>query len=104
MDWAGIIVERATGVSLETYFQENIFGPLNITSITFQPSEESKSQLAHMHQRDVDGGFYEIDHIYRKPLVVKTQEEKDNLFCAGGHGCFGKPAEFSRKSLLSKSS
>ncbi|KAE9574324.1 hypothetical protein CGMCC3_g9572 [Colletotrichum fructicola] len=96
MDWAGIIVERATGVSLETYFQENIFGPLDITSITFQPSEESKSRLAHMHQRDVDGGFYEIDHIYRKPLVVKTQEEKDNLFCAGGHGCFGKPAEFSR--------
>ncbi|KAH9238188.1 hypothetical protein K456DRAFT_1747779 [Colletotrichum gloeosporioides 23] len=96
MDWAGIIVKRATGVSLETYFQENIFGPLDITSITFQPSEESKSRLAHMHKRDVDGGFYEIDHIYRKPLVVKIQEEKDNLLCAGGHGCFGKPAEFSR--------
>ncbi|KAF3805049.1 Acyltransferase mokF [Colletotrichum gloeosporioides] len=96
MDWAGIIVERATRVSLETYFQENIFGPLDITSITFQPSEETKSRLAHMHQRDVDGGFYEIDHIYRKPLIVKTQEEKGDLFCAGGHGCFGKPAEFSR--------
>nr|XP_036574275.1 beta-lactamase family protein [Colletotrichum truncatum]KAF6780681.1 beta-lactamase family protein [Colletotrichum truncatum] len=96
MDWVGIIIERVSGHSLESYFQSYILGPLNITSISFRPSDEAKSGLAHMHQRDLNDNVYEIDHIYKKPLMAKNDEEREQIYCAGGHGCFGKPADYAR--------
>ncbi len=39
VDWAGFLIERITGKSLEEYFEENIFEPCGMTSTSF-PSEE----------------------------------------------------------------
>ena len=34
-DWAGKMVERATGETLETYMSKNIWGPLHLKNVTF---------------------------------------------------------------------
>jgi methyl acetate hydrolase len=45
LNWAGFFVERLSGMSLEDYFQQNIFQPLGIRSMTFLPKDET---LAHL--------------------------------------------------------
>lgn len=95
MDWVGIIIERTSGLVLEEYFQRKIFQPLGIRSISFYPSDEAKSNLACLHQRLPCGKLVQRDHLYRKPLLAKSGGQDNPVFCAGGHGAFGKPAEFS---------
>jgi CubicO group peptidase (beta-lactamase class C family) len=94
MDWVGTIVERATRLSLEDYFQKFILGPLDIHNITFFPSDQMKASLAHMHSRAPDGTLSVRDHLYRYPLLQHGPGE--TRFCMGGAGCFGKPIEFCR--------
>ncbi|KAI1359613.1 beta-lactamase family protein [Xylaria arbuscula] len=93
MDWVGVLIERVSGLTLEDYFQKNVLGPLGINSVSFFPSEESISKLAYMHRRAKDGSISQTDHLYRKPLLPLTEQGKEDRFCAGGHGCFGKPAD-----------
>ncbi|RSL40676.1 hypothetical protein CEP53_013225 [Fusarium sp. AF-6] len=91
VDWAGVLVERVTGQSLEDYFQEHIFQPLGIQTISFRPTNDVKARLATMHHRDPSGKLHIRDHLYRAPLV---EEDPDKLFCMGGAGCFGAPIEY----------
>ena len=39
LDWAGCVVEKLSGVSLEAYMQSNIFKPLGMKSTTFRPDD-----------------------------------------------------------------
>ncbi|KAM0428475.1 hypothetical protein ACHAPT_006835 [Fusarium lateritium] len=94
MDWVGVMIERVTGKSLDEYFKTNIFQPLGMNSVTFHPSEEAKANMAYMHRRSVDEKLATTDHFYRRPLLAHG--EGNSVPCAGGHGCFGKPAEFGR--------
>lgn len=96
MDWVGIIIERVYGKSLEEVFQENIFQPLCINHATFHPSKDAKSNLAYMHRRFPDRKLKTTDHFYRRPLLAQDGEK---VPCAGGHGCFGRPAEFGSESI-----
>lgn len=91
VDWAGALVERITGQSLEDYFQEHILRPLGIQTISFQATDDLKGRLATMHHRDPSGKLQIRDHLYRAPLV---EQDPDKLFCMGGAGCFGAPIEF----------
>ncbi|KNG88086.1 beta-lactamase family protein [Aspergillus nomiae NRRL 13137] len=94
LDWAGVLVERVSGLSLEEYFQQFILRPLGIESVTFFPSVEMKMNLAYMHQRDKDGTLKTTDHLYRYPLLPCKPGMESNRFCMGGAGCFGKPIEY----------
>ncbi|KAE8138368.1 beta-lactamase family protein [Aspergillus pseudotamarii] len=94
LDWAGVLVERASSLSLEEYFQQFILRPLGIESITFFPSMEMKMNLAYMHQRDKDGELSVTDHLYRYPLLPCKPGMEKQRFCMGGAGCFGKPVEY----------
>ncbi|KAL8703032.1 MAG: hypothetical protein Q9201_003808 [Fulgogasparrea decipioides] len=93
VDWAGTIVERISGMSLNDYFQKNIFQPLGINNINFFPSAEMKKNLAHMHHRDVNGKIIERDHLLRRPLIVDGDDIARTYNSAGG-GCFARPAEY----------
>ncbi|KAH7493102.1 hypothetical protein H9L39_00081 [Fusarium oxysporum f. sp. albedinis] len=93
MDWVGVIIERTYKKSLEEVFREHIFRPLGMNHVTFQPSHEDKSNLAYMHRRSPSGKLSTTDHFYRRPLLAQDDEK---VPCAGGHGCFGRPAEFGR--------
>ncbi|KAB8206403.1 beta-lactamase family protein [Aspergillus parasiticus] len=94
LDWAGVLVERASGLTLEEYFQHFILRPLGIESITFFPSVESKMNLAYVHQRDKEGALSVTDHLYRYPLLPCKPGTEKQRFCMGGAGCFGKPIEY----------
>ncbi|OJJ75774.1 hypothetical protein ASPBRDRAFT_191980 [Aspergillus brasiliensis CBS 101740] len=96
LDWAGVIVERASGLSLEDYFQLFILQPLGIKDIGFFPTTEMKLSLASMHQRAKDGTLSVRDHLYRYPLLPPNPGGEEDRFCMGGAGCFGKPIEFCR--------
>ncbi|KIM95494.1 hypothetical protein OIDMADRAFT_34238 [Oidiodendron maius Zn] len=98
IDCVGIIVEKATGMSLEGYIRKFIFAPLNMKNATFFPTEEQKSRLVHMSQRAPDGSITDgsitgREHVFRLPLVVNS-EEQENIFYSGGCGCYGEPKEF----------
>jgi len=55
IDWAGIIVERSTNMTLNDYFQKNIFSPLGLQSISFFPNQHMRDNITTMLQRAPDG-------------------------------------------------
>ncbi|KAH7016671.1 beta-lactamase/transpeptidase-like protein [Ilyonectria destructans] len=93
IDWAGILVERVSGLKLNGYFQKHIFEPLGLKHINMVPTSEMKQNLASMHQRS-NGTNSERDHPLYRPLMAETAEERDNLFNSGGGGCFARPTDF----------
>jgi CubicO group peptidase (beta-lactamase class C family) len=96
IDWAGIALERATGLTLNEYLQRHIFQPLGIKHMSMIPTEEMRSRLAYMNHRDHDGTLRPQDHLLRAPLVVDlgNQAEVKRVFNSGGAGMFAKPQEY----------
>jgi methyl acetate hydrolase len=48
LDWAGILISRVTGKSLEDHFREAIFEKAGMRDTTFYPTEEVKRRLMRM--------------------------------------------------------
>ncbi|KAL4748988.1 hypothetical protein BDW72DRAFT_179067 [Aspergillus terricola var. indicus] len=98
IDWAGIALERATGLTLNEYLQRHIFQPLGIKHMSMIPTEEMRSRLAYMNQRDHDGTLRPRDHLLRAPLLVDlgNPAEMKRVFNSGGAGMFAKPQEYCR--------
>ncbi|MCJ1231265.1 hypothetical protein MMC12_007942 [Toensbergia leucococca] len=93
IDWAGTVVERVSGMSLNDYFQKHIFQPLGIKNISMFPGPEMKAQLAHMHAKTTDGTIRERDHLHRRPFIV-SGDDVARTYNSAGAGCFAKPAEY----------
>ncbi|OTA70345.1 beta-lactamase/transpeptidase-like protein [Hypoxylon sp. EC38] len=96
VDWAGLVLERKTGLSLNDYFKKNIFQPLGLENITILPTQSMKDSLVITHQREHDGKLRPRDAPYRHPLVVSTPEEIARTFHSGGAGLFAKPQDYTR--------
>ena len=96
IDYAGLCLERATGMSLNDYFQKNIFGPMGLKNMNMFPTPAMISKLAWMNKRSPEGklSLNEAGHINRKSLYAKTKEEVDTTFNSGGAGLFAKPVEY----------
>lgn len=95
IDWAGIVLERASGVGLNDWIQKHITQPLGLKSINMFPTAEMKKELAYMHQRwPGSSKSEERDHIYREPILAETEHEKKHIFHSGGAGAFAKPVEY----------
>jgi CubicO group peptidase (beta-lactamase class C family) len=96
IDWAGLALERATGLSLNDYMTKNIFEPLGLKDISMFPTESMKKRLAYMNHRKQDGSLVRRDHLLRKPLIVEAAEIPSVLNSAGP-GCFAKPSDYARE-------
>lgn len=96
LDWAGVLVERASGLSLDDYFQKNIFQPLGLNNISFKPNQHMRENFVGMTQRDSSGKAVDADHIIRR-AVRHADRPKREIFQSGGGGCFAKPAEYCRE-------
>ena len=48
IDWAGIVLERATGSRLNDLIQKGIIEPLGLKNVTMAPTDEMKKNLASM--------------------------------------------------------
>lgn len=96
IDWAGIVLERATGVRLNDWIQDNIMAPLDLHSVNMFPTKDMKQNLAFMHQKwpGTSNKSEERDHIYREPILAETAEERARLFHSGGAGLFAKPTDY----------
>jgi len=94
IDWAGIAVERVSGLTLNAYFQKFIFEPLGIQNTSFFPTAFMKANLASMHQRYTDGKLITREHLIRAPLYNNTAAQEAGIFCAGGAGLFSQPKEY----------
>ncbi|KAJ5701437.1 hypothetical protein N7488_008985 [Penicillium malachiteum] len=95
IDWAGKVLERLTGKTLNEYIHENVFKPLGLDQISMTPSDEMKAKLVYMHQRDDNGNISARDHLLRYPLTVETAS-KSSLFASGGAGCYSTAPDYCR--------
>ena len=96
IDWAGKLVERITGQTLEEYMKANIWQPLGIKDMTFWPEQHPhmKSRMAGMTIRDEENG--KVIHDPDGP------ELPGGIDCFGGHGAFTSMPEYFKilRSLL----
>lgn len=46
IDWAGIVLERATKTTLNDWIQKNIMQPLGLKNVNMLPTAEMKKELA----------------------------------------------------------
>ncbi|KAI0205348.1 beta-lactamase/transpeptidase-like protein [Astrocystis sublimbata] len=95
VDWAGVLVERLTGLRLEEYMNRNIWEPLGITSMTYFLSTrpDMQSRAAHMCWRKPKDISSEspspVVHAEMQPILKPDMDE-----CFGGSGIFTYPSEY----------
>ncbi|PFH53281.1 hypothetical protein AMATHDRAFT_45559 [Amanita thiersii Skay4041] len=83
-DFAGFVVERVSGQSLEEYLKENIFDPLGITSASFFLTPERKSRLIELCYRNQDGSLTRWDD----QLRITPQDPELVNICFAGVGMY----------------
>ncbi|MDE2005325.1 MAG: beta-lactamase family protein [Rhodospirillales bacterium] len=86
IDWAGRMVEAASGLDLETYFRRHIFDPLGMTDSGFVIRPDMEARLATVHARK-DGGL--------APIAVPANPPSREFFPGGG-GLASTPADYLR--------
>ncbi len=85
-DYVGLLVERASGQSLEDYIQHHICTPLGLRDLGFLLRPDQQARLAAMHHRQPDGSLQVMRH------DVPQQPE----FFMGGGGAYGSIIDFTR--------
>jgi len=86
IDWVGQTVERLSALSLEQYFKEHIFGPLQMRDSGFIIGPAQRERLSSMHFRGEDGSLQLI------PFEI-TQEPE---FFMGGGGLYSTAPDYLR--------
>jgi methyl acetate hydrolase len=67
LDWTGRLVEVASGMSLEDYFQQNLFGPLGMQDTSFILKPEKFDRLVAGCNRQPDGSLKEVPRVQPQP-------------------------------------
>jgi methyl acetate hydrolase len=81
-------------MTLEEYFQENIFKPLGMEDSGFWISQAMKTKLSNMNLRNqADGTVVGIPH--NQPAAMEEPGTKVN--CGGGSGCYSSVQDYSSK-------
>ncbi|EAQ99097.1 serine hydrolase domain-containing protein [Congregibacter litoralis] len=86
LDWAGQLVEAASGMRLEDYFVEHLTGPLDMSDTHFDYNDGMFARTAHIHIRSADGRL--------SPIPTAQSDERE--FDEGGGGLKGTMADFGR--------
>jgi methyl acetate hydrolase len=86
VDWAGRIVERISGLTLEKYFQQHIFEPLRMRDTSYVLPPEKFARFVSTYQRQSDGSLDEI------PLVQPPQPSS----FGGGGGLYSTTGDYVR--------
>ncbi|WP_293374563.1 serine hydrolase [Nevskia sp.] len=86
IDWAGRMVEAASGLRLRDYMAKHIFAPLGMSDVTFQASAEQLARASAMHARLPDGSLITI------PFGIPADADFD----MGGHALAGQLPHYLR--------
>jgi CubicO group peptidase (beta-lactamase class C family) len=84
IDWAGKMVEAASGQQLDSYLRDNVFRPLGMNDTSFALSSSQKSRLSRVHQRDETGAL--------APIEFGMPENPE--FFMGGGGLYGTASDY----------
>ena len=84
LDWVGKTVEQLSGQSLEDYFREHIFAPLDMNDTGFVLRPDQRTRQAAMHARQPDGSLTPI------PFEIPQQPE----FFMGGGGLYSTGPDY----------
>jgi CubicO group peptidase (beta-lactamase class C family) len=89
IDWAGIMVSRASGLSLEDYMQTHVFKPLGMASTTFYPERHPAllSRIARIAVRDDAGNLSKGANDIPLAQFMSIRE-------GGGGGCFSTANDY----------
>jgi methyl acetate hydrolase len=85
LDWAGRMVEAASGKDLETYFRDHIFTPLRMNDTSFLVHPEAHARLASVHARNGAG-----------LRVLQVEINPPREFYPGGGGLYSTPRDYAR--------
>lgn len=86
IDYAGRMVEEASGERLGEYARKNLFEPLGMLSTAFRITSSQRTRLAGMHARLPDGGLAPY------PFEIPQDAECD----MGGHAAYGTAPDYLR--------
>jgi methyl acetate hydrolase len=86
LDWAGRLVESISGMTLEEYFQRNIFRPLGMEDTTYVFPAAKFERLVSHHQRMENGKFQQPERKLPKPAKSFN----------GGGGLYSTAADYVR--------
>jgi methyl acetate hydrolase len=84
IDWAGKMIEAASGKKLGTYLKDHLFAPLGMDSTAFRISAPMRERFAKLHQRGADGALTPID------LEIEQNPE----FEMGGGGLYSTAPDY----------
>lgn len=84
MDWAGRLIEVASGISLEQFFKENIWDKLGMKDTTFNPDQRPDMQARKMEMANRNRKTMEITKGL-VPLEIQYPYAPDNC---GGMGLY----------------
>ena len=84
IDWVGKTVEQLSGQSLEDYFRQHIFAPLDMNDTGFVLRPDQRTRQAAMHARQPDGSLTPI------PFEIPQEPE----FFMGGGGLYSTGPDY----------
>jgi methyl acetate hydrolase len=84
MDWAGLIVEELTGMTLDKYWQTQLFDPMGLGDTTPAPTAAQRERLAPVHAPDTDGGW----------VATEIDFARDPEVYAGGHCLYSTARDY----------
>lgn len=84
LDWAGRLVEAASGQRLGAHLAETILGPLGMADTAFRLREDMRARLAPVHARAPDGSL----------APTGTIIEQDPEFESGGGGLYSTARDY----------
>ena len=87
IDWAGKMVEAASGKKLGQYMRDNILGPLGMDSTGFRISDSMRKRLARIHHRGADGTL-------QADTALELPQEPE--FEMGGGGLYSTAGDYLR--------
>ncbi len=82
IDQLGKLVEAISGLTLEDYFQKNIFQPLDMHDTSFNVPAEKVGRIVSLHQRQPDGSLRE--QARKAPAPAKTYNGGGGLYSTAG--------------------
>lgn len=90
-DILGLVVQRASGMSLEDYIAANITGPLKMKDTAFYVPEEKLNRLASIHKYGDDGALQVVEDD-----LLGAYTEKGRGVPSGGGGLFSTIGDYAR--------
>ncbi len=87
IDWAGKMVEAASGKKLGQYMRDNILGPLGMDSTGFRITDNMRKRLAKIHHRGADGAL-------QPDTALELPQEPE--FEMGGGGLYSTAGDYLR--------